>query len=690
VFDDPRPTLTHRWLDELNPEQRAAATHGSGPLLILAGAGTGKTTTLCSRVAWLIAGGVPAERILLLTFTRRAAREMIARARTLTDHAAPGAGRIIGGTFHSLAHRMVRVHASSLGLGPGFGVLDAGDAADLLDLVRQEEGVVAGRRRFPRAQTMLDIYSRAVNAQLPLEDVLAESFPWCAEHREPLAGMFRAYGARKRSLGLLDLDDLLLYWRALAADDVVGPRLAAAYDHILVDEYQDVNGLQVDIVRSLRASRRDLTVVGDDFQAIYGFRAASARHILDFPDVFPDAATITLERNYRSTRPILGVANAVSAQDRAGFRKELWTEREHGTPPELVLPRDEAEQAGCVCDRVLAAREEGMELRRQAVLFRTGHDSALLEVELTRRRIPFVKYGGLRYLEAAHVKDLVALLRLTENPADEMSWFRLLQLLDGVGPTRARRALDALRPPGGGVPELGRWPAAAEHIPTSGREHADALIAALLTDAGAGPQPAGVRAERLCDALVPLIRLRYADAAIRLIDLEQLVAAARGAEDLSHFVSELVLDPPSSSADWAGPPHLDEDYLVLSTIHSAKGLEWDAVHLIAAYDGNIPADMSCGTQEGIAEERRLLYVALTRARRALAVYVPVRYYHRPGGDAHGYGKASRFLTPAVQRLFEVTRTVEAAALVPGGDGAGGTGGTGGGRRIEVSVDALFG
>ncbi|MEA2298387.1 MAG: ATP-dependent helicase UvrD/PcrA [Solirubrobacteraceae bacterium] len=685
MFDEDhasRPGRPHRWLDELNPEQRAAATHPGGPLLILAGAGTGKTTTLCSRVAWLIAGGVPAERILLLTFTRRAAREMIARARTLTDHAAPNAGPIVGGTFHSLAHRLVRLHASSLGLAPGFGVLDAGDAVDLLDLVRQEQGQAASPRRFPRPQTMLDIYSRTVNAQLPLEEVLAEAFPWNAQHREALGETFRAYGARKRALGVLDLDDLLLYWRALAADDVVGPRLADAYDHVLVDEYQDVNGLQVDIVRSLRATRREVTVVGDDFQAIYGFRAASARHILDFPTHFPDARTVTLERNYRSSHPILAVANAVSAQDRAGFPKVLWTERDGGTTPELVHPRDEAEQAGEVCDRVLAAREQGMELRSQAVLFRTGHDSALLELELNRRRIPFVKYGGLRYLEAAHVKDLVALLRLTDNPADEMSWFRLLQLLDGVGPIRARRVLEALRPPGGGAPDLGRWPVAADHLPPSAREHADALAAALARDSD--DDPAGPRAERLCAALEPLIRLRYPDAAIRLIDLEQLVAAARGAEDLRHFVSELVLDPPTSTADLAGPPHLDEDYLVLSTVHSAKGLEWDAVHVIAAYDGNIPADMSTGSEEGIAEERRLFYVALTRARRSLAVYVPVRYYHRPGDDAHGYGKPSRFLSDAVQRLFTITRTVEAQAAGPGGADARP------GRRIEVSVDALFG
>ncbi|HWH12138.1 MAG TPA: ATP-dependent helicase [Solirubrobacteraceae bacterium] len=680
-----RATGSLSWLGDLNPDQLAAATHEGGPLLILAGAGTGKTTTLCSRVAWLIATGVPAERILLLTFTRRAAREMVQRARALTERTSPNAGRIAGGTFHSLAHRIVRLHAGSVGLGPNFGVLDAADAVDLIDLVRQEHGQAAGRRRFPRAQTMLEIYSRTVNSQVPVDDVLAESFPWCAEHRDALAETFRSYGERKRSLGVLDLDDLLVYWRALARDDVIGRSIEETWDHVLVDEYQDVNGIQVEIVAGLRRERRELTVVGDDFQAIYGFRAASARHILDFPKRFPEATVMTLERNYRSTQPILGVANAVSEQDADGFRKVLWTAREGGDRPELVMPRDESGQAVEVCDRVLAAREEGMLLREQAVLFRTGHDSALLELELTRRRIPFVKYGGLRYLDAAHVKDLVALLRLTENPADEMSWFRLLQLLDGVGPIRARRVLDALRPDGGGPPSVERWPEAAEHVPDAVRGQADVVFGALAADSG-DTGPAGVRAELLCGALAPLIGLRYADGAARLADLDALVAAAKGAASLAEFVSDLVLDPPASSSDLAGPPHLDEDYVILSTVHSAKGLEWEAVHVIAVYDGNFPADMATGSREGIAEERRLLYVALTRARRQLVVYVPARYHHRPGGidDAYGLSRASRFLTDRVQGLFRVTRTVEPTIEVRRGDGGGI------GRRIEVSVDSLFG
>jgi ATP-dependent DNA helicase UvrD/PcrA len=691
MFDgrDPYP-----WLDQLNPEQRTAATYDGGPLLILAGAGTGKTTTLCARVAWLLSEGVPAERILLLTFTRRAAREMLQRVRVLAERALPNAGRVLGGTFHSVAHRMVRMHASALGLSPGFGILDAGDGADLLDLLRQEQGHARSPRRFPRAQTMLDIYSRTVNAQRPLAEVLAESFPWCEEHHDALAEAFRCYGARKRALDLLDLDDLLLYWRALAADEVIGARIAESFEHMLVDEYQDVNGLQVDIVASLCAERSGLTVVGDDFQAIYGFRAASARHILEFPKQFPATHTVTLECNYRSTTPILAVANAISAQDRRGFPKVLWSERAGGRSPELVFPRDEVEQAAEVCERVLEAREEGIDLRAQAVLFRTGHDSDLLELELTRRGVPFVKYGGLRYLEAAHVKDLIALLRLSDNPADELSWFRVLQLLEGVGPIRARAILDALRPSAGTAPQLSRWSLAIAHVPEDSRAQADAVIAALAgaegepagaaTGGGGTPRNAGAQVERLCAALAPLICLRYPDGAMRIADLDALAASARGAASVREFVSELVLDPPASSADLAGPPHLDEDYLVLSTVHSAKGLEWDAVHVIAAYDGNFPADMATASEDGVAEERRLLYVALTRARRRLHLYVPFRYYHRAHGsdDAHGYGKASRFLTDAVQRLCTITRTHEAPSSGDLGQPPQ--------RKIEVSLDALFG
>jgi DNA helicase-2/ATP-dependent DNA helicase PcrA len=674
------PATEASWLEQLNPEQRRAATHPPGPLLILAGAGTGKTTTLCARVAWLVAEGASPERMMLLTFTRRAAREMLQRTRTYVQ--LPGGSRgVLGGTFHSVAHLFVRRHASALGLASGFGVLDAGDAADLIDLIREEHGHAQSKRRFPRKTTLLDIYSRTINAQQPVRQVVTGQFPWCEEHVEAMAVLFKAYGARKRALGVLDLDDLLLYWRALVSDEVVGPTIQDAFDHVLIDEYQDVNGLQVEIVRALRLRRRSVTAVGDDFQAIYGWRAASAEHILRFPEHFADAAVVTLERNYRASQPLLDIANALAAQASRAFRKRLWTEVGDASPPELVYCRDESAQASEVCDRVLDARERGMQLREQSVLSRTSHDTGLLELELTRRGVPFVKYGGLRYLEAAHVKDLIALLRLADSPADEISWFRVLQLLDGVGPATARRVLDRLvRATSADWAKA--WPAARDQLPPAAHAPADRLIEALgETRRG---QSSGARAERLRDAIAPLIETRYQDAAIRLADLDQLVAAAREHRgELCNFVGELVLDPPQSSSDLAGPPHLDEDHLVLSTIHSAKGLEWNAVHVIALYDGNLPADMAAGTKETIDEERRLLYVAMTRPRRALHLYVPVRYYHRPNAtsDSHGYGNPSRFLTEELQRLCRISRPAEQSGQLPAGEAPG--------RRITVSADSLF-
>jgi DNA helicase-2/ATP-dependent DNA helicase PcrA len=639
-------------------------------------------------VAWLIEQGAAPERVLLLTFTRRAAREMLGRARTFLGRSSKGrhAGRVVGGTFHSVAHRFVRRHAAALGLPSGFGVLDAGDAADLMDLVRQEAGLGQTGKRFPRKSTLLDAYSRTVNAQRPLREVLAEAFPWCERHGEDLGRLFVEYGARKRSLGVIDLDDLLLHWRALARDPTIGGEMGRSIEHLLIDEYQDVNGLQVDLVRALRAERQDVTVVGDDLQAIYGFRAASARHILEFPEHFPGTSIVTLERNYRSTQPVLDVANAVADQAELAYPRRLRAEGMSGDAcPEMVLCLDEAAQAGEVCDRVLDARERGALLREQAVLMRASHDSDLLELELARRDIPYVKYGGLRYLEAAHVKDFLALLRLADNPADRLSWFRWLQLLEGVGPAIARRVLEALEPDAGGLVDvLGRWPSACEALPAEAREPAGAVVAALA--AVAEERAAGVRAERLRDALAPIVAAHYPDGPVRLQDLDALVAAAGEASDLGRFVADLVLDPPATSSDLARDGSLDEDWLVLSTVHSAKGLEWRAVHVLALYDGNFPSDLSAGDREAVDEERRLLYVALTRAQRELHLYVPVRYYHRPRGndDGHGYGKPSRFLTDEVQALCRRTDTTGI-----GVDPAGEIVASRGEARIEVSVDALF-
>jgi DNA helicase-2/ATP-dependent DNA helicase PcrA len=637
------------WLDDLNPAQREAVLHDDGPLLIVAGAGSGKTRTLASRVARLVADGVPPERILLLTFSRRAAREMLQRAARLTGDARTG--RVAGGTFHSVANRVLRQHGTAVGLDPGFTILDSSDAADLLGVLRTDLGLAEGRRRFPRKDTAAAIYSRMVNAQVPLGEVVARWFPWCRQETEDLRALFGAYAERKREAGVLDYDDLLLYWRALAQSAEVGPLLREQFDRVLVDEYQDTNAIQSDILVALCGPTGNVTAVGDDAQAIYGFRAASPVHMLTFPEHFPGATVVKLEQNYRSTSPILQAANTVMAAAAKGFAKQLWSERPGLDRPSLTACRDETAQADLVCDRVLEHRERGVPLRDQVVLFRTGHHAASVELELARRNIPFVKYGGLKFLEAAHVKDALALLRILDNPRDELAWQRVLLLLDGVGPATARRILGALAAADAPSGPLEAFLAAgAIPTPPAAADDVEALRSAL-SDCLAEPldPPPAVQLERLGAFLGPIIDRRYDGAQARKADIEELTGLASAHATRSHFLAELTLDPPSSTSDLAGPPHLDDDYLVLSTIHSAKGGEWRVVHLIHASDGNIPSDMALSEPEGLEEERRLLYVALTRARDTLAVTYPQRYYHRRQGmdDAHTYGQPSRFLAPAL-------------------------------------------
>jgi DNA helicase-2/ATP-dependent DNA helicase PcrA len=641
---------------ELNERQYEAASFGDGPLRVIAGPGTGKTTTLTARVDILLERGVAPERILLLTFTRRSAREIVSRVRA--RRGADQGRRVSGGTFHSVAHHTLRRHHAALGLPEGFGVLDQGDAADLMDLVRGELRILSTERRLPKKATLGALYSRTVNTGARLADVMHETTPWCAERFDEVASLFTAFVARKRSLGLLDFDDLLLFWRVAAQDDALGEELGAAYDHILVDEFQDVNLLQLDVLVGLRRMNPRLTIVGDDAQAIYGFRGATARFLLDAERYFDGLTTITLDDNYRSSGAILGVANAIAANAPEGFSSVL---REAvpvsgSSQPLLVHCADESDQSELVADRVLELYEQGIALQKQAVLFRAAHHSADLEIELARRRIPFVKYGGLSYLEAAHVKDLLAAFRLADNPRDEMAWFRLLQLMPGVGPAKARRAIDALRDTDGTIPlshgEIReRWSGVVEELSEEAGEMSRGLADALCEKEF---EPVELHAERIRRAIVPLISSSYDDAVPRLEDLGALVLACNATTRLSDVAAEQTLEPPASTGDLAGPPMVDEDWLVLSTVHSAKGLEFDAVHVIHAADGNFPSDMSTGSPEGLEEERRLFYVAITRPRKNLAVYVPLRYHHHRVRDDHSWAQPSRFLSESVRStLLEI-------------------------------------
>ncbi len=648
------PFSTPDFLSGLNPQQRQAATHGDGPLLIVAGAGTGKTNTLVHRVAWLIHRGVDPGRILLLTFTRRAAAEMLRRAESVLLQMGGKAGaaqglsrRVWGGTFHAVAARLLRQHGKAIGLVPEFTIHDRGDSEDFLNVVRTELGLAKTDRRFPRKGTCTDIYSRCVNSRQKLEAVLAAAFPWCAEWQEELGRLFDAYVDRKEAAGVLDYDDLLLYWHALLADPKAGEALRRQFDCVLVDEYQDTNLLQAEILYMLSPQGRGLTVVGDDAQSIYSFRAADVRNILDFPKHYPAATIVTLEQNYRSTQAILEATNRVIEQAKERYTKDLWCDRAEGEPPELVICEDEMGQGEHVIHRILERRESGIDLRRQAVLFRASHHSMVLEAELARRNIPFHKYGGLKFIETAHVKDLMAFLRLAENPRDVVSGLRLLALLPGIGPGKARTLMGLLAAAGGRFQAWREWqpPAAAAEVWPQ--------LVDLLAGLAKSDQDLPSQVHRARTFYQPLLEQHYDNPWPRSRDLEQLELIATRFTDRRTMLAEITLDPPNSTQDLAGPPVLDEDYLVLSTIHSAKGLEWDAVYVIHAADGNIPSDMATGSPEEIEEELRLFYVALTRAKRWLTVCCPVRYYHYAMGrsDRHGFAQLTRFLPKRVQKCF---------------------------------------
>lgn len=650
----------------LNPQQLAAVNFGEGPLLIIAGAGTGKTNTLAHRVAGLIGRGVNPSRILLLTFTRRAAAEMIRRVGAILagDNAkvpSAAASRIWGGTFHAMANRLLRLHARSLGLGESFTVLDRSDAEDLLNSVRSELGLDKTAARFPRKGTCLSIYSRCVNAQEPIEAALKVHFPWCAEFAEPLKGLFKHYVQRKQSQNILDYDDLLLYWHHLMQEESAAAGIRGRFDAVLVDEYQDTNALQAGILYRLCPGGRGLSVVGDDAQSIYSFRAAAVDNILQFPKVFPQATVLKLEQNYRSVQPILQATNAVIALSPQRYAKELFSERPSGQKPRLVTLVDEDQQCEYLIGRILGHLEAGIALRRQAVLFRAAHHSDVLEVELARRNIPFVKYGGLKFLEAAHVKDAICILRLAENPRDATSAFRVLQMLDGIGPGHARRAIEHLA---GHGHDLRAWKDYAPPAAASGQWPGFTELLIRLAPHGQEQArlPLGEQIAHVRRFYGPILERRYDQAHLRSRDLEQLEQIAGSFPSRSAMLAELTLDPPASTQDLAGPPLLEEDYLILSTIHSAKGCEWDCVYVIHAADGNIPSDMATGSSEQVEEERRLFYVAMTRARDFLEVTAPLRYYHKKWSrsDRHSYAQLTRFLPPELLHHFERVK-LEAAA-----------------------------
>jgi DNA helicase-2/ATP-dependent DNA helicase PcrA len=657
-------------LESLNNAQRKAASFGesagdgpmrAGPLLVVAGAGTGKTSTLAHRVAHLVLNGVDPNRIMLLTFTRRAAMEMRRRAleilRQALDDGVGTRSRTLAqrltwtGTFHALGNRLLRHYAPQLKLDPAFTVIDRSDAADLIDQIRTEQGHAEAGQRFPRKDTCLAIYSHRVNTGRPLVDTLRDQYPWCAQWEQDLAALYRRYVERKQKLGVLDYDDLLLYWNILVSEPKLAQHVAKHFDHILVDEYQDTNKLQADIVLAMKPHGAGLTVVGDDAQAIYSFRAADVENILGFPGRFtPPAEVVSLGQNYRSTQLVLDAANALMADAPRQFRKHLLATRAGGSRPQYVSVDDLDAQAEYVATQVLYRRESGVGLGRQAVLFRTGSHSDLLEIELTRRKIPFVKYGGLQFLEGAHVKDMLSVLRWADNPRNDLAAFRTLQLLPGMGPVNARWTLDALAEAGGGIKAL-----SGLKVPSIVERDYKGLVELMEKLALPGrPWPGQVRQVR--EWYQPHLERIYEHFHTRIGDLDQLEQLSQQFPSRERFLTEITLDPPQSTSDLAGKAHLDEEYLILSTVHSAKGMEWDTVYVLNVVDGSFPNEFATRPEQ-IDEERRLLYVAMTRARNDLQLIQPLKFpitQQAPRGDAHVYGGRSRFVTEKVLKCFDQT------------------------------------
>ncbi|MEE4217635.1 MAG: ATP-dependent helicase [Xanthomonadales bacterium] len=651
----------------LNGQQQLAATYGrageqgveSGPVLIIAGAGTGKTMTLAHRTAFLLINGVAPERILMLTFSRRAAREMADRAIKVASRQLAqkrGGNTPVklawSGTFHSVGSRLLRMHASGVGLDPGFTIMDQADSADLMDLLRHELDLTRADRRFPKKMTCFGIYSQSVNRQMALETVLETYYPWCIEWNEELVLLFRAYIKAKQQQSLLDYDDLLLHWMWLCENRELAERVSSQFDHILVDEYQDTNILQARILNLLRPAGNGLTVVGDDAQSIYGFRAAEVENILQFPNGFtPPAQVIPLEQNYRSCQPILDFSNALLGESPRAYRKSLYSDKQGGCTPELVSVESDQDQAMYIVDRILLAREAGAELRDQAVLFRNGHHSDRLEVELVRRDIPYVKYGGLKFLESGHVKDALSILRWAENPKNRVAGFRVLKLVPGIGPVLAARALDHL------AQNHHNFKAYSGFRMPHGDSGLWLELVGLLRQLADEEHAWHGQLEQVRKWYQPVLELNYDDHFVRIGDIEQLEMIGAHYANRQQFLAELTLDPPVASGDLAASPRLDDDFLILSTIHSAKGQEWKNVYILNVNDGNFPNEFACGDPARIEEERRLLYVASTRAKESLSLIYPLKYWvpeQARFGDKHVYGAKSRFLTPEVMKHLGVS------------------------------------
>jgi len=635
-----RPSgLRPAWEEDLNDAQRAAIEHTEGPLLVIAGAGSGKTRTLTHRVARLVSAGVPPAAILLLTFTRKASQEMLQRATRLLDNRCE---RVSGGTFHSFSNLKLRQYASCLSLSPDFAILDRSDAEDLIGLIRKETDGSPGRP-LPRKNTLADIFSRAVNKVLPIEEVVFADYPHFSELTETLVSMFGEYTRRKREHHFLDYDDLLICFQRLLQDfPDVRRRISSGHQYIMVDEYQDTNKIQAQILHLLTDATRNIMVVGDDSQSIYAFRGANFRNIMEFPSLFPNTRIIGLEENYRSTQPILDLTNIVIERAREKYSKHLFTRKKGGAIPQMIETEDENTQSRWVVERVVDLRSRGVCLREMAVLFRAGFHSFDLEIELAREGIPFIKVGGFKFTESAHIKDTLAHLRVVANPYDRISWYRILQLVEKVGPRNAQRIYEAIVQAKAGLDGLFMLKVKNPEIDR---------LKALYRAIDAAAMPVAEMGAAVIQYYLPILKRSFDDHPRRTKDLEQLLGIMERYGRLEPFLTDMALEPPNISAeDRLYAERDDEDRLVLSTIHSAKGLEWHSVFVIWALDGRFPSLHAQSSEADMEEELRLMYVAATRAREGLVFTYPRQVYDRSLGII--LNRPSRFIDMIPEEILE--------------------------------------
>jgi len=585
--------------NELNPAQLEAVESIDGPFLVIAGAGSGKTRVLVHRVAHLVEKGVKPEEILLLTFTRRAAEEMLRRASLLLDERCK---KISGGTFHSFANMILRKYAKFLEISNNFTILDRSDAEDAVNLVRTQLGFHKSEKRFPRKHAILEVISKSVNKSEDIKDVLYDEYPQFIEFIDQIKKIRDEYRKYKLQKSLLDYDDLLVFLKnLLSKHEDVRASLSAKYKYIMVDEYQDTNKLQAHIACLLAADHANIMVVGDDAQSIYSFRGANFKNIMDFPKIFKGTKIITLEENYRSTQPILNLTNAVIAQAKEKFEKHLYTKKKEGNIPVFIDCPDENSQSTFVADKILELREEGIPLNEMAVLFRSGWHSNDLEIELASRNIPFVKYGGQKFVEAAHIKDILSYLRISHNINDQVSWLRALLLIPGIGPKTAAKIIEAIiaKPKDNALLQ---------------KNEGVARLLELLESVDCNRDAPAKIIEKFFNYYQPLLKIKYDDFNKRLNDLDSLLRIAERYKSAEDFLTDMALEPPERSIVEAARIDKDDSLLTLSTIHSAKGLEWHTVFLIYVAEGHLPSYLSLETEDEVEEERRLLYVASTRAK----------------------------------------------------------------------------